>query len=173
MIDTIPRQYKDWEHPILGDYDGSLLFEERLADIVTDTTGFEPAKEILREFYEFVQVRPIHTTRFWSRMVTLWGQLSMRKRSTNGPDKHREISQALAGFASDANDIVKNHVGAPVYTGGDDVLAFMPLHTVLACAKASQRSFMTLQSFPYEGNTPPLSQLGSPSLIILTRCAMP
>jgi CRISPR-associated protein Cmr2 len=54
---------------------------------------------------------------------------------------------------------VKKHVGAPVYTGGDDVLAFLPLHTVLACAKELAEQFRErLRPFPYkEGLTPTLS----------------
>lgn len=62
MIDVIPKRYSP--HSILGKYDGSLLFEERLVDVVANTTGFEPAKEALRAFYKYVdealgKARPI------------------------------------------------------------------------------------------------------------------
>lgn len=160
MIDTIPRQNADWEHTILRDYDGSLLFEERLADIVTDNTGFEPAKEILRKFYEYVKARP---NPYYAILVAdgdfMGRAIDAQTKHTTGPDKHRAISQVLAGFANDASDIVKKHVGAPVYTGGDDVLAFMPLHTVLACAKELAAEFHErLKSFPYdEVHSPSLS----------------
>lgn len=162
MIDTIPRQYKDWEHPILGNYDGSLLFEERLADIVTDTTGFEPAKEILRKFYTYVGERP---DPYYAILVAdgdfMGAAIDAQTKHEKGPDRHREISKVLAGFAKDASEIVKKHVGAPVYTGGDDVLAFMPLHTVLACAKELADEFSKrLAPFSYKENKSPTLSVG-------------
>jgi CRISPR-associated protein Cmr2 len=162
MIDTIPRQYADWEHTILRNYDGSLLFEERLSDIVTDTTGFEPAKEILRKFYEHVKERP---NPYYAILVAdgdfMGAAIDAQTKHATGPDRHREISRVLAGFAEKACDIVKNHVGAPVYAGGDDVLAFMPLHTVLACAKELAAEFhKRLSPFPYEGEHSPTLSVG-------------
>ena len=50
-------------------------------------------------------------------------------------DDHRKFSQELSSFALKArNVIIKNH-GSCVYTGGDDVMAFLPLDTVLKCAR--------------------------------------
>ena len=162
MIDTIPKQYADWEHTILGDYDGSLLFEERLVDIVTDTTGFEPAKEALRAFYTYVKARP---SPYYAILIAdgdfMGAAIDAQTKHAKGADRHREISQVLAGFAKDACEIVKKHVGAPVYAGGDDVLAFMPLHTVLACAKELADKFREeLKSFPYDGKQSPTLSVG-------------
>jgi CRISPR-associated protein Cmr2 len=57
-------------------------------------------------------------------------------------DAHRAFSKSLAGFAGEARLIVeKEHRGSLVYAGGDDVLAFLPLPEVLACADALRRSF--------------------------------
>lgn len=57
-------------------------------------------------------------------------------------DAHREFSRTLAGFAGDARRIIEqSHRGSLVYAGGDDVLAFLPLPEVLACADALRRSF--------------------------------
>lgn len=49
-------------------------------------------------------------------------------------DSHRSISEALAGFAGNAASIVKDHGGQCVYSGGDDVLAFLPTDCAIACA---------------------------------------
>ena len=163
MIDEIPEQYaSDWEHPILGKYDGSLLFEERLADIVTDPTGFEPAKEILRKFYALVEARP---DSYYAILVAdgdfMGAAIDAQTKHVSGPDSHSEISRVLAGFAEEARNIVKKHVGAPVYTGGDDVLAFMPLHTVLDCAKELTDEFRRqLSPFPYDKDKSPTLSVG-------------
>jgi CRISPR-associated protein Cmr2 len=163
IIDTISRQNADWEHTILGDYDGSLLFEERLADIVTDITGFEPAKDILRKFYEYVKKRP---NPYYAILVAdgdfMGKAIDAQTKHATGTERHRAISQVLAGFAEDAPKIVRDdYIGAPVYTGGDDVLAFMPLHTVLACAQKLAAEFhQRLKSFPYEGEYSPTLSVG-------------
>ncbi len=44
------------------------------------------------------------------------------------PDAHRTISRALAGFAQEAATTVRQHEGELIYSGGDDVLALLPLH---------------------------------------------
>lgn len=46
------------------------------------------------------------------------------------------ISKALHQFATDVRSKVREHGGHAIYTGGDDVLAFVPLNSSLACAQA-------------------------------------
>jgi CRISPR-associated protein Cmr2 len=57
------------------------------------------------------------------------------------PDAHREFSRALAGFAMQAREIVHTHSGVLVYSGGDDVLAFVPVDRCLACARDLHAAF--------------------------------
>jgi len=59
----------------------------------------------------------------------------------NSPDDHREFSQALAGFGIEAQTIVDKHNGVLVYTGGDDVLAFLPVDKCLGCARKLHDKF--------------------------------
>jgi CRISPR-associated protein Cmr2 len=164
MLDRIPKRYPP--HIILGNYDGSLLFEERLVDIVADTTGFEPAKEALRAFYKEVdealgKARPLPYYAILRADGDFMGQtIDEQSRHEQGTDRHCKISQALDGFAREVHKIVeKDHAGALVYAGGDDVLALMPLHTVLACAKELAKEFAErLTRFKYgEDHSPTLS----------------
>lgn len=57
------------------------------------------------------------------------------------PDDHRRFSQALASFAGKAREIVNAHNGVLVYSGGDDVLAFVPIDRCLQCARALHDTF--------------------------------
>ena len=68
------------------------------------------------------------------------------------PEEHREFSKELVKFASEAASIVAAHQGALVYSGGDDVLAFLPLDMALECADALQQKFRKLLG-QYEGAT--------------------
>jgi CRISPR-associated protein Cmr2 len=57
------------------------------------------------------------------------------------PESLRRFSSDLSAFAKSARNIVSEHSGSLVYAGGDDVLAFVPVSTALACADALRRRF--------------------------------
>jgi CRISPR-associated protein Cmr2 len=59
-------------------------------------------------------------------------------------DKHREFSGTLSSYAANARRIVKNYRGSCVYSGGDDVLAFLPVDTALGCARELYEAFGSL-----------------------------
>ena len=54
---------------------------------------------------------------------------------------HQKFSSTLSKFAGEARDIVEKFHGVCVYTGGDDVLAFLPLDTCLRCARELHNAF--------------------------------
>lgn len=54
---------------------------------------------------------------------------------------HGELSRRLGGLAEALHDVVARHLGRVVYAGGDDLLAFVPLGTALACLAAVRRLF--------------------------------
>ena len=59
-----------------------------------------------------------------------------------GPALHASISEALNNFASHvAPGIVEKHKGTMIYSGGDDVLALLPVHRAVACADELRRAF--------------------------------
>ena len=49
-------------------------------------------------------------------------------------DDSRAISRALHGFASQVRELVREHHGHAIYSGGDDVLALLPLPNAVRCA---------------------------------------
>ena len=64
------------------------------------------------------------------------------------PSFHQAFSRKLGYFALEkVRDIVENkHYGKLVYCGGDDVVALLPVKTVLKCAYDLQRSFKEVLS---------------------------
>lgn len=75
-------------------------------------------------------------------------------------EDHRKFSQQLAQFASAASSIVENNGhGCLIYSGGDDVLAIMPVDTCLRCARALHDQFAGLLDKwkDDEGKSPTLS----------------
>ena len=58
-----------------------------------------------------------------------------------GKKQHIEFSKSLSQFADNARAIVQKHNGCMVYSGGDDVLAFLPLDCCLQAARSLHESF--------------------------------
>ncbi|MDO5675373.1 MAG: type III-B CRISPR-associated protein Cas10/Cmr2 [bacterium] len=56
-------------------------------------------------------------------------------------DLHQQFSQKLDEFARDVHQALSAHGGKIVYSGGDDVMAYAPLHTALACCEAVRDLF--------------------------------
>jgi CRISPR-associated protein Cmr2 len=61
--------------------------------------------------------------------------------SLKTPQEHQQFSIALSDFSQAVPNLVKQHYGECVYVGGDDVLAFVPVDTVLDCARALSETF--------------------------------
>ena len=144
-IDDVPKKYAAGTDAIIGDYDGSILFGERLVDMVD--TGYnkeslvaklKPAQLALQNFYDVVKVHPNPYYAILRADGDRMGKVidNQAKQGERGEKKHQDLSKALNTFASSVRKVVEEkYQGALVYAGGDDVLALMPLHTVLPCVK--------------------------------------
>jgi len=63
------------------------------------------------------------------------------KRKTVQPAYHRTVSRTLNVFSSLVQLAVEKHGGELIYSGGDDVLAFLPAVSVLECADEIRRMY--------------------------------
>ncbi len=59
---------------------------------------------------------------------------------------HRKLAAELAEFAARAREIVLRYGGSPIYAGGDDVSAMLPLHTAIPCARALRDAFIEVMA---------------------------
>ncbi len=148
----------DSRQPLIGNCDGAMLFEERLDAQVTDVTSLSRAKEHLRAFLRGCKARPSPYYAILHADGDGMGAV-IDHESAKGHERHREISQQLDRFATDAAKIVQDRQGASIYTGGDDVLALLPLHTALQCAKKLADTFRDFMGgfADEEGRHPTLS----------------
>lgn len=60
------------------------------------------------------------------------------------PEQHQGLSDQLVAFTRAAEQVVRGHFGALIYSGGDDVLALVPVDQVAACATQLRAQFATL-----------------------------
>ncbi len=174
-LERIPDNYP--AHLILSNYEGSLLFEDRLVDVLylpTATSArnsrLQGAKQALHDFYRSLDeqfaalgIRKAHATPYYALLQADGDGMGevIDAQAEHGEQQHRLFSQALSRFAEQARGIVEGHQGTLVYAGGDDVLAFLPLHTVLQCARDLKTAFHNaLQGFADQHDRPPTLSVG-------------
>lgn len=56
-------------------------------------------------------------------------------------DAHKNFSRRLSEFSATAGKLVEQAGGSLIYAGGDDVMAYLPLHTAVTCADAIRKDF--------------------------------
>ena len=164
-LERVPHRFST--HDILERYEGSLLFEERLADIIDERNvddfvrkGLAKAKKALRDFYNTID--NVHPNPYYAIIQADGDHMGavIDEQASDGYKAHQELSQKLDGFSRSVSGIVENtHGGALVYAGGDDVQALLPLDTVLQCAQDLVARFRNdLEQFKdKDGNSPTLS----------------
>ncbi len=153
------------KHPVFGEYDGHLLFENRLADFPFVVGNLEKAKSALKTFMGSVfgdkNKKP---SPYFALLQADGDRMGKIIDNQTLKDDHKELSGALNGFAESVKTIVENHQGSLIYAGGDDVLAMLPLHTVLKCAKKLSKDFAAKFSanpkFVDESSIPPTLSVG-------------
>lgn len=143
-LELLPDELKreetvsDESHPLFGQADGSLLFESRLSDYYGKNVP-EIVKRQLKKFLETAKITTVNP--YYALMMGDGDFMGKTINNLQLAAEHRQFSQTLARFAGQARTIVEKHQGAAVYTGGDDVLALLPLHTMLACADELATAF--------------------------------
>lgn len=129
-------------HPFFGDYDGHLLFEERLSEYLKDEKepdGNKPltqAKKQLKLLLKVITGKETFVPLPYYALLRADGDgMGKAIEAQTTLDDHQALSRQLNDFARQVSSIIASYKGSLVYTGGDDVLAFVPLHTALACVR--------------------------------------
>jgi CRISPR-associated protein Cmr2 len=153
--EIVPKRFA---HSIFNTTDGSLFFESRLAETL-EGNDLKEATEALHQFLKATadDRSPIP---YYALLLGDGDRMGQVIDSQPAAEQHRQLSRALAEFAGHVRTIVEqNHQGALVYAGGDDVLAFLPLHTALECALTLADAFHTQMSTfkTREGESPTFS----------------
>ncbi len=140
---------------VLGPYDASLLFESRLPalfpEIETPRGRRERAQKPTVALRAFLKEVGVPTPCPYYAILRADGdRMGKAIDAQHEASAHQALSAALSGFADEARRIVeRDHRGELVYAGGDDVLAFVPLHLAARCARALAADFAErLHDFP-------------------------
>lgn len=128
-------------------YDAQMLFDFRLDNALSGWGEDAPTGEeiaALRALQKMVQ--PLSAARgapvpYAAILKADGDRMGALLQQANDADASREISRALHRFASAVRDLVREYHGHAIYSGGDDVLALLPLTDSFACARALANCF--------------------------------
>lgn len=156
---------EELEHPAtmgtpLHQCNPSLLFAGRLGELA-EQSGVDGAEkqalQVLQEMYEELGV-PYPYYAILLADGDQMGEVIDRESRSGGAAAHRRLSNQLTlEFAGRVGQMVERHQGSLVYCGGDDVLALLPLHTALACARELADAFRRVLEEPGRDPAPTLS----------------
>lgn len=83
-------------------------------------------------------------TPYYAFLIADGDHMGKQLRSIDDIVGHITFSGALSDFCMAAVKIMKNHKGELVYGGGDDILAYLPIHCCLEAAKELRECFMEI-----------------------------
>lgn len=133
-----------------GRVDGSVLFVSRLAETL-EGQALQQAREALEAFLGGREPGP-----YYALLLGDGDGMGQVIDYQQTPEAHRALSRQLNEFARGVRKIVEEeHQGALVYAGGDDVLAFLPLHTALPCTAALAKRFCGMMEEWHDGEGRP------------------
>ncbi len=125
---------------------GSLLFEARIAEFVDDPKKLPEVlcehKEILKEYFGGLAYC------LFIADGDNMGKIIDEQKNVND---HRDLSRKISEFAETVPDIIKSSHGTCIYAGGEDILAYLPLHEALKCAEVLNEKFSNHMS-QYKSN---------------------
>lgn len=146
---SVPRVWPTPESERVG-YDGYLLFPSRVAELVEDysSTSPESRKDLIKDLKraQLTCLRALGCPAsgppaYYAVLLADGDRMGKAIDGLSGIDQHKALGEALAGFAAHCRELVEGLGGSLVYSGGDDVLALLPLHMALRCAEALQQEF--------------------------------
>ncbi len=163
----IPRTLAEDAFPALAQddlqrYDGDLFYPDtytakRLVDdygVQLNEAGLgqlRGAVQALRSAARQAQDKIRMPPTYYAVLVMDGDHMGEHLRAAETIQQHRDISDSLRDFAlNQVQTIVENqdHLGRVVYAGGDDVMAFLPLDSILSAAhKLAQAFFETTHGF--------------------------
>ena len=130
-------------------YDGQLLYPSRLEVAQRESQDEEPADQAkvqaalaaLRAAIKPLWRQYGEPSPYVALLLADGDRMGVLLDQADDAETHRAISAGLAQFAAAVPGLVRDHRGHCIYSGGDDVLALLPLDGVLACARDLHERF--------------------------------
>ena len=142
MLGGVPYPIND----VFGETDGRLLFADRLPELLNQEVRSDTVKNArgkLRAFLDEALGKGQTPLAYYAILQADGDGMGDLIKVQTTIEAHQNLSRALSGFAGQVKTIVEAHLGSLIYRGGDDVLAFLPLHRLIECAQELRNGFQT------------------------------
>ncbi|MHB2015976.1 MAG: type III-B CRISPR-associated protein Cas10/Cmr2, partial [Candidatus Xenobia bacterium] len=130
-------------HPVFENYDGHVLFEERLFEYMPREAAAD-ARSALKGLLQ--EVRAGSPLPYYAVLLADGDRMGQAIDRQTSVDAHRKLSRQLSEFASQAARLALRFQASLIYSGGDDVLALVPLHTAIPFSRELAATFTTTLS---------------------------
>ncbi len=154
---SIASALSDYARKASRNTTGALLYAERLEEEV-EPEALESAKDALKTLVDTVGIGP--PSPYFALLQADGDGMGEFLNSIDDKESHQRLSRRLGEFAVSARTLVEANSGALVYAGGDDVLAFLPLHLAIECGRALNVAFSELLRDALPGRTTPTLSVG-------------
>jgi CRISPR-associated protein Cmr2 len=130
--------------PSLAGHDGALLFPTRLEEAFeeVDLTPSARREAVLRAQQSLrTLLGGGEPSPYYGFLLADGDRMGLVIDGIRTLEGHRAFAQALNAFSARCAPIIHEHRGSLIFAGGDDILALVPLHTALQCARALADAF--------------------------------
>lgn len=127
LLQSIKSLLKGYSHRT--ETEGTYFYGERLAQFIRD----EAQRTEFRERFAHILPDGQVPSPYYALLRADGDNMGRTIAAQRTPAAHRTLSLRLSAFAARARQTVLDHGGVPIYMGGDDLLAYLPLHTALQC----------------------------------------
>lgn len=155
--------------------EASLFYERRIEDYLEQrglvgTTRTEAKNDITQLLEKYFKgeyskhhgrpVKPPAPSPYYAFLMADGDKMGSQLRNIQHVESHIAFSKTLSTFASKASGIISECEGTLIYGGGDDVMAYVPVHKCLEAAGRLQSEFVSTMNAHQHSETPPSISIG-------------
>ncbi|WP_411347106.1 type III-B CRISPR-associated protein Cas10/Cmr2 [Paenibacillus sp. WLX2291] len=142
--------------------DARLFYVRRVEEYIDEyTKGTLPEKvqwvQQIIQWLEELYRRIPEPTPYYAFIVADGDRMGHMLRSIQNDEQHITFSEKLSAFSAQAQQIIADCEGQLIYGGGDDVMAYVPVHTCLQAAERLRQAFQGKVSSNTTGQSATLS----------------
>lgn len=155
--------------------EASLFYERRIEDYLEQrglvgTTRTEAKNDITQLLEKYFKgeyskhhgqpIKPPAPSPYYAFLMADGDKMGSQLRNIQHVESHIAFSKTLSTFASKASEIISECEGTLIYGGGDDVMAYVPVHQCLEAAGKLQSEFVSTMNAHQHSETPPSISIG-------------
>ena len=114
-------------------YEGTVIYRDRHADLRKELGLGDNDLDAVAAALKEIGGEP-NPYLYLAVLVADGDSMGAKLSELSRVEDHQTFSGKLADFASHAEEIVRDQDGVPIYAGGDDVFALLPVHRCMKCA---------------------------------------